>query len=329
MVRYPKDPDLALAASLHATRSRIRPRVLSAVPALTRRAHAKINLALSVGPPEPPGSAKPGWHPICSWIHAIDLADDVRVEPAVDSSTYFIAWSPDAPRPSPIDWPIDTDLAVRAHRLLEAHAGRTLPIRLQLDKRIPVGGGLGGGSSDAAATLTAVNALFSLGISPADLRTLSRRLGSDVAFFIDDDSSHFAPRPAIVSGFGDHVERLETRRTDSLVLLAPPFPCPTRAVYRAYDAAPHRLREAQVRALASNPGARAALFNDLDAGAATVAPPLDPLRASLAAALARPIHMTGSGSTLFTLASSDREARSLASKSRTVPGITAVPARFQ
>jgi 4-diphosphocytidyl-2-C-methyl-D-erythritol kinase len=299
------------------------------VLAHTRLACAKVNLALSVGPPEPPGSAKPGWHLISTWMHAIDLADDLRIERAPASSTYSIAWSPDAPRPSPIDWPTDADLAVRAHRLLEAHAGRTLPIHLQLNKRIPVGGGLGGGSSDAAATLMAVNTLFALGLSPADLRTLSQRLGSDVAFFIDDDASPLPPRPAIVSGFGDRIDRLESRRADPLVLFAPPFPCPTPAVYRAYDAAPRPLRDAQVRMLTVSPGAPTGHFNDLDSAAALVAPPLGPLRARLAAALNRPIHMTGSGSTLFALASSDDEAHSLAAKARTVPGITVIPTRCQ
>jgi 4-diphosphocytidyl-2-C-methyl-D-erythritol kinase len=296
------------------------------VPALIRRAHAKVNLALSVGPPEPAGADKPRWHPICSWMHAIDLADDLSIERAA-SSSYAIEWAADAPKASPIDWPIEADLAVRAHRLLESHIGRALPIRLELHKRIPVGGGLGGGSSDAAAVLVAVNTLFGLGRSPAELRAMSRSLGSDVGFFIDDDADGPA-RPAIVSGFGDRIERLERRRADRLLLLLPAVACATPAVYRAYDAAPRALRSAEVRAAAGAPGALSGLFNDLDGPAERVAPGLASLRRALAAALGRPIHMTGSGSTLLAIAGPGEDERALIAAASGVSGITPVVARL-
>lgn len=301
------------------------------MPTLTRRAWAKINLALSVGPPQPPGSPRPGWHPICTWMHAIDLFDDLTVEAAAESR-YELAWAEDAPRISPIDWPIEKDLAVRAHRLLESHAGRPLPIHLRLAKRIPVGGGLGGGSSDAAAVLQSVNALYRLGLLTGTLRTLSQSLGSDVAFFIDEAGGHPAPdtppRPAIVSGFGDRVERLPARRADSLLLIVPAFGCPTPAVYSAYDAAPHPLLGPEVRALAALPGPPTGLFNDLETPAAGVASALAPLRAAVSAAIGLPLHMTGSGSTLFAITASRDEALELARGAAAVPGITAIPSRL-
>ncbi len=294
---------------------------------LTRRAWAKVNLALSVGPPQPPGSPKPGWHPICTWMHAIDLADDLTVETAAETR-YELAWAADAPRPSAIDWPNERDLAVRAHRLLESHAGRALPIHLRLAKRIPVGGGLGGGSADAAAVLQAVNALYQLGLLTGTLRTLSQSLGSDVAFFIDQVPADTAPRPAIVSGFGDRVERLPARRADALLLILPAFGCATPGVYSAYDAAPHPLRGPEVRALAAAPGPPTGLFNDLETPAAAVAPALAPLRAAVSAAIGRPLHMTGSGSTLFAITTSRDEARALATRASAIPGITAIPSRL-
>ena len=92
------------------------------------RAPAKLNLALSVGAP---GADR--MHPIASWMVTTDFADDLhlrRLDEGRDS-LYAIIWAPDAPRTSLIDWPIQTDLAVRAHLELERHVGRKLPLRTQ------------------------------------------------------------------------------------------------------------------------------------------------------------------------------------------------------
>src|ERR1051326_6174555 len=151
---------------------------------LVRRAYAKVNLALAVGPALPSGHAHAGMHPVASWMHAIELWDDVEVEPlAGGQSRYELSWAPEAPRPSAIDWPLEKDLGVRAHRLMEQLAGRALPLAAKLTKRVPAGAGLGGGSADAAAMMLAVNEAFDLGIPIATLTDASRTLGSDVAFF--------------------------------------------------------------------------------------------------------------------------------------------------
>lgn len=276
-------------------------------------AHAKVNLILAAGPPEPPGSARPGWHRIASWVSCIDLVDDLELARLPDGSTssYTIGWAADAPRPTPIDWPIDRDLAVRAHRLLEQHAGRPLPIELRLAKRIPVGGGLGGGSSDAAALLIAVNRLFGLSLSIEQLRALGSRLGSDVPFFIDDRAP---ARPALITGFGDEILRVPAA-TAELLLVIPPFSCPTAEVYAASDALPagpasRAINEAGVRSLvlgapAAGPAWPGMLFNTLLPAACQVRPALSDLVVRLgdalqrsAAAPAKP-HLSGSGSCLF------------------------------
>lgn len=275
-----------------------------------------MNLALSVGAPE---GAK-GFHPIASWFAAVDLADEIELTrlSAGAQSEHAVAWAEDAPLPSPIDWPLEKDLGVRAHRLLEEHLGRELPVRVRVRKRIPVGGGLGGGSSDAAAVLSGLDRLFGLGLNRAELIGLSTRLGSDVAFFLDSTSP---PRRALVRGMGERVDRIvggmreagDEDRGQRVVLIFPGFGCPTGAVYRAFDEMRGEggggggLREGLVRdlvsvadRLGSVPSER--LFNDLARAACAVEPRLAALLDRLAALRLGEIHVTGSGSTLFALA---------------------------
>ncbi|MFN7021382.1 MAG: 4-(cytidine 5'-diphospho)-2-C-methyl-D-erythritol kinase [Phycisphaerales bacterium] len=280
------------------------------------RAPAKLNLSLAVGAPVPPK----GYHPIASWFVPIDLGDELTLGalPEGAASVHDIAWHDGRA----IDWPIEKDLAVRAHRAVERHVGRTLPLRLTLRKRIPTGGGLGGGSSDAAATLIGVDRLFDLRLPHAQMLALAGRLGSDVAFFLDERREG-RPRPAMVMGFGEVIERTASVAAD-VVLILPPMGCPTAEVYRAFDdAADGREsahagvpREADVRA-AIEEAVRTGridptrLFNDLGAAAFAAVPEfaelvtrrIHPALAGLAERHGPLIaHMTGSGSTLFVIA---------------------------
>jgi 4-diphosphocytidyl-2-C-methyl-D-erythritol kinase len=260
------------------------------------RAHAKINLALAVGPPRPPGGTHAGYHPIASWMHAIDLHDEITLTHAAETR-YDLAWANE----TPIEWALDADLCVRAHRALEALTGRTLPILLRVRKSIPAGGGLGGGSADAGAVLLALRELFALELSDGALAACAHALGTDIPFFVDPEAWRAcqSPRPAIVSGLGDRIERT-VRRSDPLTLICPPFGCPTGAVYRAFDAEPTQIcDEATVRALAAGPIDPHALFNDLAGPAERVEPRLQELRTRLVDALGLPVHVSGSGSTLF------------------------------
>lgn len=321
---------------------------------ITLPAHAKINLALSVGPPTPPK----GYHPIASWFAAIGLHDTVRLTRLDEGAPtrHEIRWGTSAdgapaPRPTPIDWPIEKDLAVRAHRLLETHIGRTLPVHLELIKRTPVGGGLGGGSSDAASTLVGLNRLFRLGLAHTELARLSTALGSDIAFFIDeaperapasdpansdDPAPASTPRPALVTGFGERIERTRAPLITDVLLLLPPFGCPTGPVYGAFDALPARaVDESRVRALvdACLPiGARALdparLFNDLAAPACAVEPRLGDLLARLRPLAPHAVHVTGSGSTMFVIPDpgSPIALRELAARAETLaPELIVIP----
>lgn len=293
---------------------------------LSKAAHAKVNLALSVGPPLAGDHPRAGMHPIASWVHAIDLSDEITIERrrAGAGVRLALAWAPDAPRQTPLDWRADTDLCVRAARALAAETDSDFDVRIAVVKRIPVGAGLGGGSADAAATLAAINELLDLNVPNVRLRELAGGIGSDVAFFLDDQTP---PRPAIVSGLGDRVERLGRARAE-LVLCLPPFGCATRSVYRAFDElGPNPLRSQAVRSLATNPTPDAhALFNDLSSAAARVEPRLAELRRRIEDAAGLPAHVTGSGSAMFVLCA---DAKAIAARiSDAAPGVACLPAQL-
>ncbi len=271
------------------------------------RAYAKVNLALAVARANEPPPAGDGLHPIASWFCAIDLCDELtvtRLEPD-RASRYAIMWHDEAPRRSPIDWSVSKDLAVRAHAALEAAVGRRLPVQLKLEKRIPVGAGLAGGSSDAAAMLRAVCDVYDLGLSDDRLRAIGATVGSDTAFFLDDADVP-APRPAFVSGVGDRVERTADIAgaggdAATLLLVLPGFGCATPGVYRAFDELgpgefrAERVRELAERGLLDSPE----LFNDLARPAEIFEPRLGVLRGELEEALGATVHVTGSGAGLF------------------------------
>ncbi|MBX3377651.1 MAG: hypothetical protein KF678_11690 [Phycisphaeraceae bacterium] len=262
---------------------------------LSRRAYAKVNLCLSVGPPVP--TERGTMHPIASWMHAIDLYDTVTLTWLGEHhpQRFEVAWAADAPRQSPIDWPAERDLGFRALRLMEQAVGRSLPVSIRIEKRIPVGGGLGGGSSDAAAVMMGLREVLSLRLTDQQLREMSGALGSDVAFFIDEPP----PAPALVTGMGDRIERVGRDWAGrDVVLVLPAFGCATGPVYKMYD-------QLGARALRDVRPFSDELFNDLLPAAEAVQPALGPLRDAVVRAAGREVYMSGSGSTLFLLSKGD------------------------
>jgi 4-diphosphocytidyl-2-C-methyl-D-erythritol kinase len=281
---------------------------------LALQAPAKLNLALSVGPPE-----GDGMHPICTWTVTVDLCDELLVTRLAEDrlSRYAILWHAEAQRPSDIDWAMTRDLAVRAHLALEQRTNRRLPVQMKLEKRIPVGGGLGGGSSDAAAMLRATNELFGLGLSVDDLREVAAGLGSDVPFFVSGGS-------AIVEGFGERIEPHDVIRPVHAVLVFPEASCPTGHVYDMYDEiGPRPLRPDAVRDLATGEGPLRTddVFNDLSDAAVRISPALQDGELSRLADC--PAQVAGSGSSLFVLCDDELHAGALAD---TVNRQLAVPA---
>ena len=134
-------------------------------------APAKLNLFLHVT-----GRRADGYHELQTLFQLIALTDTIAIRVRDDGAIE----RPEGPK----DVPAESDLAMRAARALQAASGTRLGATLRVLKRIPLGGGLGGGSSDAATTLVALNELWNCGLSTSDLATLGLPLGADVPVFI-------------------------------------------------------------------------------------------------------------------------------------------------
>lgn len=285
---------------------------------------AKVNLALSVG-----AAREDGYHPIASWMVAVGFADHLALSLS-DTTRFEIAFADDAPVKQPVDWPIEKDLGWRAHRLLEQHADRPLPTRVVVTKRIPAGGGLGGGSADAAGVLVGVNALHGLGFDTSTLIQLGATLGCDVAFAV---AALSGSPSAIATGLGEVLEPAPLPRPIDLVLILPPFGCPTGPVYAAFDHGTppaNRADESRVRSLVRSMTDHQTMdgwFNDLTVPACIAQPRLGDALKLLGDLLDRPMHVTGSGSTMFAIARDTDDARLIASRIHRHTGLAAVATR--
>ncbi|MDP1634994.1 MAG: 4-(cytidine 5'-diphospho)-2-C-methyl-D-erythritol kinase, partial [Gallionellaceae bacterium] len=185
--------------------------------------------------------------------------------------------------------PPEQDLCVRAARLLQQETGCGLGVDIALEKRIPMGGGLGGGSSDAATTLLALNRLWQLGLSRERLMQLGLTLGADVPVFVFGEN-------AFAEGVGEHL-RAYSLPEAWYVVLCPPVQVPTARIF-AHPELTRNTISMTMRALPKGPDFRLGLLgNDLQ----TVACGLYPEVAEHLAWLSRfaPALMTGSGACVF------------------------------
>lgn len=288
---------------------------------LTYRCPAKVNLSLSVGP----ARAGDGYHPILSWMAQVSLFDDLRVERIAGESRFDVHWSHDAPQRNMIDWPIEKDLTFGAHRLIERHTGRSLPVSMHLSKRIPIGAGLAGGSSNGAMMLRAVNDLYELNLPDEALSSMGAELGSDVSFFLGEPS-------AIVSGVGEIVIAAPLPRPIHLALIMPPLQCETRSVYLAFDAlkpdaALTGLTPGQVASWKSIEELDGLLRNDLTKAACAIEPRVKEVMAACRAATGRDVHLTGSGAAMFILGRDPADADAVAKRIEQLVSIPTWPVR--
>lgn len=176
-------------------------------------APAKLNLFLHVV-----GRRADGYHLLQTVFCFIDLADMLRFEPRNDGLIVLATPMPGVPD--------EQNLIVRAANALKVGAGRTaLGATIHLEKRIPMGGGLGGGSSDAATTLLALNHLWGLGLSRARLQTIGLTLGADVPVFIHG-------RSTFAEGIGERFTDVAVPACD-YVLTMPEVQVPTLDIFRS------------------------------------------------------------------------------------------------
>jgi 4-diphosphocytidyl-2-C-methyl-D-erythritol kinase len=279
------------------------------VTSVTVRVPAKINLQLAVGPLRPDG-----YHGLVTVFHAISLFDEVTVTAAdADSVTVRGEGADHVPENG-------DNLALRAVRALRAEQERrgSAPgdgVAVAIAKRIPVAGGMAGGSADAAAALVACNELWDAGLSPADLSEVGATVGSDVAFAVLGGT-------AVGRGRGEQLTpALAAPARYHWVLAFADGHLSTPAVYgrldqqRQDDEVPEpELSEELMSALRAGDPARlgAALANDLQAPALALFPGLRKTLAAGREAGALGGLVSGSGPTCFFLAESASEATDLA-----------------
>jgi 4-diphosphocytidyl-2-C-methyl-D-erythritol kinase len=266
------------------------------VNALVLDAPAKINLRLVVLARE-----ESGFHGLETLFCAISLADRVRVEPGDPGVDLEVLGDVDT-------GPIDRNLALRAARCFFEETGIGPAIRLVLEKRIPSAGGLGGGSSDAAATLRVLNACHGDPLDAPRMRELGAALGSDVTFFL-------APRPyALAWSRGERILSLEPPEPRHVVVAHPGVDVPTPEAFRRlallrgprYHPSAHLI---DFRSLSRWPDLEALATNDLEEVARERIPLLDTVKASMRGAGAGVTLLSGSGASIFGVFPDDSSAR--------------------
>jgi 4-diphosphocytidyl-2-C-methyl-D-erythritol kinase len=287
------------------------------VPIVSLKAPAKINLCLEVL-----GRRSDGYHEVHTVLQAVDLADRLTLEPSEGLSLEI-----DPASPIPLaEVPVEDNLVLRTARLLHQETGVTAGARIRLYKEVPAATGLGGGSSDAAATLLGLRILWGLDLSQDRLVGLAARLGADVPFFIRGGT-------ALGTGHGDELEPLPTLDIQWAVIFAPldaPEDGKTARIYGlltpAHYSSGDRTQEVARRLRFGEP-LHGALHNAFEAVAADAHPAYANRLASLESAGASDTLLAGSGPSLFTLA--QNEAAAIGMRDRMASqGLRAYAARF-
>lgn len=233
-------------------------------------APAKLNLTLDVL-----GMRPDGYHEIRSAMVPVSLCDRLEARPLDE----IVVDNPSVAA--------DGDLVLAAARKLQEESGTRLGAHIRVTKEIPIGAGLGGGSSDAAATLLLLDGLWQTGASAPDLARLGASLGSDVPFFLFG-------RPAVVGGRGDEIVDTFTAPDVTFVVLKPPEELDTSRVYALCQPGDGHRTWRFLEACAA--GGVVFSGNDLEGPARKLLSSLDRL---FRAAEPYEAHLTGSGSALF------------------------------
>jgi 4-diphosphocytidyl-2-C-methyl-D-erythritol kinase len=258
------------------------------VKTIALESFAKVNRSLRVL-----GRRPDGYHEIDTIFQTVDLTDEIKfferdlgIALRIDGSALQVT---------------EENLVLRAANELLAWAGVTRGANIHLSKRIPIGGGLGGGSSNAAATLLGLSALWNLQPTDGELSALAASLGSDVPFFL------FGGR-ARGTGRGETLEPQPDGPEEWVVLVFPGFSLSTAVVYGAL-AAPALTDPAAATNLRGSGSGGGPDRNDLEPAAESLRGELRRFRAALSDSGATSARLSGSGSTVFGLFGDEESAR--------------------
>lgn len=263
-------------------------------------APAKINVGLRLL-----GKRPDGYHEIESPFLAVDLTDTLEATAVPDGDLRLGVVADGAEAPAD-----ESNLVLRAARLLKERSGVGRGAAIRLVKRIPAARGLGGGSSDAAATLVLLSNLWGLDWPAEELRPLAAELGSDVPFFLNGPL-------AIIRGRGERIEPVAGPVKAYIVLVVPPVRLATKDVYRASrpPLTAHAegvslewitlLKGGHIRELGCH------IMNDLEPAARELYSGLVKVRSALREQGAACVSMTGSGSAMYALVATREEAEGL------------------
>ena len=278
---------------------------------------AKINLALAVNP-----EIQNSKHKISSWMSGINLFDILTIKKTPKSnSSYKRTVRKLNNKGFAITWEIEKDLIFQAHQKIEKHVGKKLSAAITLEKHIPPGRGLGGGSSNAAGILLGLQKLFNIKILKKDLLKIALDLGSDVPFFLNQENS-------IVSGTGEQVTGCQEPIKTNLVIVIPDCNMSTKKIYDAFDKNPtSKFNGGEIKKMSQNKPITENLFNDLADACFRINPKIKENMNVVENLCASKTHLTGSGSSFFLIAKNKPEANLWAKKIKDKINMTALAKR--
>lgn len=261
----------------------------------TLPAFAKINLSLRVL-----GRREDGYHEIQTIFQTVTLRDHLTFEPLPGGRLELQCSAPDVPAD-------ESNLVHRAASALRERFGVRRGARVELEKNIPAGGGLGGGSSDAAVALIGLSRLWEIEAAGRELARIGARLGADVPFF-------FTGGTAFGAGTGTDINALEDVPRQHLIVVAPEVKVSTAEAYKALNAPALTKAEGAVMLPISRTEAdfsgslRGVLRNDFEAVVFRLHPEIGRAKEALLEAGARRAMLSGSGSSVFGVFDSEGDA---------------------
>lgn len=231
---------------------------------------AKINLYLKIV-----GKRHDGYHLLESVVSLVSLFDIIKIQPLTKNTLVLNS--------SHKEIPLKTNLVLQAANLLKERTGCKQGAHIILKKNIPIGAGLGGGSSNAATTLIALNYLWKTGLSTAQLKTIGLQLGADVPFFI-------LGRNALITGIGEILQSVVLKKSFYIIIF-PNIPISTKKIFNSLILT-HATSTGTINDYGNMP-----IVNDLQTNVFRLYPELKVI-AQLLGPFGKPV-MTGSGSAMF------------------------------